>query len=96
MVQAAEVAANGPDRLSMAPYIPRTNMWLGAVYEALAVRGDPFQRRLDWAAASKSYKQASEAWQKLHGRADIIRYQPEIEESARKAVDCNRRASSRV
>jgi hypothetical protein len=71
-------------------------MWLGAVYEALAVRGNPNGRRPDWAAAAESYAKASEAWQKMHGRADIVRFQQEIDESARKAIECNRRAGSHV
>lgn len=93
---ARQVEANGPDRVSMAPYIPRAWMWLGAVYEELAKRDPAPQRKQDWAEAGKNYTEASEAWQKLHGRADITRFQADIDESAKKAAECNRRAVSRV
>jgi tetratricopeptide (TPR) repeat protein len=96
IAHAVQMEANGPDRPYMALYVPRTNMWLGAVYETLAKRHGSPERQADWVAAAKNYTQASEAWKKLHGRADIVRYRLEIDEAAKKVAECNRRASSRV
>jgi hypothetical protein len=81
----------------MVMYVPRTEMWLGAVYEALA-RHDvsPELRHEDWTAAAQHYSRASEEWQKLRTRPDIGRYQGDISESAKKVQECNRRANSRV
>jgi eukaryotic-like serine/threonine-protein kinase len=94
---AGRLAANGPDRFSMATYVPRTQMWLGAVYESLArAEETPQRRREDWAAAAASYSKGAEAWQSLRGRADIARFKAEISDCAKKVADCSHRANSRV
>ncbi len=91
------LAANGPDRPSMAVYPPRAQMWLGAVYETLARQEAAEPRRHDdWSAAAEHYSLAQQEWQKLHGRADIVRFENEITDCAKKAAECNRRAASRV
>jgi eukaryotic-like serine/threonine-protein kinase len=93
---AAEYEVSGPDRASMAIFVPRAHVWLAAVYEALARKdASPQQRRDDWMAAAESYSRASESWQKLHARPDIFRYQAEIAESSKKVTDCTHRANSR-
>jgi eukaryotic-like serine/threonine-protein kinase len=85
----------GPDPALMAVFLPRSHMWLGATYEALAQQDkSPAQRRADWAAAAQEYAQASEQWQKLSGRPDFFRFKAEVGESSRKALECMNRAKS--
>jgi tetratricopeptide (TPR) repeat protein/tRNA A-37 threonylcarbamoyl transferase component Bud32 len=97
MEDASYYAAHGPDPFSMAAYVPRSIMTMGAVYEALARQDtSPPRRHEEWIEAAKYYSLAGESWQKLHGRADIDRYQPEIADCAKKAMECNHRANSRV
>jgi tetratricopeptide (TPR) repeat protein len=94
---ASYYAVHGPDPFSMAAYVPRGMMTMGAAYEALARQDTlPQRRREDWLAAAKYYSLGNESWQKLHGRADIGYYRAEIADCAKKAVDCNHRANSRV
>jgi tetratricopeptide (TPR) repeat protein len=95
--EASYYEAHGPDRFSMAPYVARSQMTMGAVYEALAGQDtSPQRRHEDWIAAAASYSLGNESWQKLHGRADIGHYRAEIADCAKKAADCNRRVNSRV
>jgi serine/threonine protein kinase len=96
--RASLAASSGPDPVSMSIYVPRSSMWLGDTYQALARRKDtsPAQRHADWAAAVANYSRATEEWQKLHGRADFFRYRAEIDACSKKAAECNHKASSGV
>lgn len=88
---------SGPDPISMALSVPRASVWLGDVCRALAQKDASLApRRADWKAAAEAYTKAGEEWQKMHGRADFFRYQPEIAECAKKALECNQRATSGV
>jgi tetratricopeptide (TPR) repeat protein len=91
---ADRLAVSGPDRISMAVYVPRTRMWAGFVYQTLARKNGPSgQSRADWLAASESYSKANEAWQKLRQRNDFSFYKAEISECLNKLTECNRRSS---
>jgi non-specific serine/threonine protein kinase/serine/threonine-protein kinase len=93
IAKAGQLAASGPDLTTMALFVPRTSMWLGATYEALAQRGSsPQQRRADWAAAAESYAKANDSWQKLSGRKDFTRFQADVSEASKKALECSHRS----
>lgn len=88
-----QLAASGPDLTLMALFVPRSAMWLGATYEALALHEpSPQQRRADWAAAAESYARAGELWQKLSARKDFFRFQGDVAESTKKELECSHRA----
>jgi hypothetical protein len=98
MEEASYYEIHGPDRFSFAPYVPRSQMTMGAVYEALANQDTSARRRReDWSAAAQFYATATGSWQKLHGGADLIHYyRQEIVDCGRKQAECNRKANSSV
>jgi hypothetical protein len=92
--KAAVFAVSGPDTTSMAVFVPRSSMWIGETYEALARKGSsPSQRRVDWKAAAESYVRAAESWKKMRSRPDFFRFQTEINECTKKAAECSYRAN---
>ena len=92
---ASQNSPKGPDPATMELFRPRTNMWLGAIYEALARKDSTLTRRkADWAAAAESYTRASELWRHLSVGQGFPPLQAEIGDCARKAVECSHRAKT--
>jgi serine/threonine protein kinase/tetratricopeptide (TPR) repeat protein len=90
---ASQNSPKGPDPMTMALFLPRTNAWLGTVYELLAHQDStPVQRKADFASAAESYARASDLWQHYSLGKDFPPLQAEISDSAKKAVECSRRA----
>ena len=93
IAKAGQLAKSEPDLTTMALFVPRTSMWLGATYEALARQSSsPQQRRADWGAAAESYAKAKDSWQKLSGRKDFSRFQAEVAEASKRALECSHRS----
>jgi serine/threonine protein kinase/tetratricopeptide (TPR) repeat protein len=93
IAKAGQLAASGPDTTTMALFVPRTSMWLGATYEALARQSSSQQqRRADWAAAAENYARANDQWHKLSGRKDYSRFQADVSEASKKAIECDHRS----
>jgi eukaryotic-like serine/threonine-protein kinase len=92
---ASQNSPKGPDPATMELFVPRTNMWLGAVYEALARKDSTLtQRKADWAAAAESYAKASQLWQHYSLGKNFPPLQAEMGDCARKAVECSHRAKT--
>ena len=90
---ASQVLTSGSDKVALAIYVPRTAMWLAQTYEALAQKGASNQhRREDYLSAAENYANAAAEWQKLHSRADFVRFQSEAADCAKKSAECRRKA----
>jgi serine/threonine protein kinase/tetratricopeptide (TPR) repeat protein len=86
---AAQFAVSGPDAPGLALFVPRSLMWLGETYETLAGQDrSPRQRKEDFAAAAESYAHAGDSWKAMRGRADFPRWESEMNQSAKKALEC--------
>jgi tetratricopeptide (TPR) repeat protein len=91
--EANQVLTSGSDKVALAIYVPRTAMWLAQTYEALAQKGaSNQQRREDYLSAAENYANAAAEWQKLHSRADFVRFQSEAADCAKKSAECRRKA----